>query len=265
MKNDIIAVRGGGDIASGIIQKLHRSGFRVLVLEIGNPTSIRRTVCFSEAVFNGEAVVEDIRAVLVKGESEIFEAWDSGNIPVIVDPKGEYIEKLKPAAVVDAILAKRNLGTHMDLAPVTVAVGPGFEAGRDVHIVVESNRGHNLGRLIFKGSAEPNTGNPGSIGGYTTERVLYSPAEGIIKLYHEIGDIVEAGEAIASVDGQNIYSRINGVVRGLIREGTYVTKGFKSGDVDPRGIESLCHTISDKARAIGGAVLEAVMIGRMNK
>lgn len=264
MKSDIITVRGGGDIASGIIQKLHRSGFRVLVLETENPTSIRRTVCFSEAVFDGEAVVEGLKAVMVKNERSIFEAWDRDLIPVIVDPQGIYIEKIKPLAVVDAILAKKNLGTHMNLAPVTIAVGPGFEAGKDVHIVVESNRGHNLGRLIFKGCAEPNTGNPGSIGGYTTERVLYSPAEGIVKVYHEIGDIVEAGEAVAWVNGQEIYSNIRGVVRGLIRGGTYVTRGFKTGDVDPRAEKTFCYTISDKARAIGGAVLEAVMIGKMN-
>jgi len=261
VKGEAVIVRGGGDIASGVIQKLHRTGFRVLVLEIENPTSIRRTVCFSEAVYEGKMELEGITSVLVKNIVEIYHAWADDYVPVIVDPRGEYIEKFKPAAVVDAIIAKRNTGMHKNIAPVTVCVGPGFTAGRDCDVVIESNRGHNLGRLIFEGSAESNTGMPGNIGGYTTERVLRSPCNGTITLEHSIGDTVKSGDVIAHVDGQIINSEIDGLVRGLIREGTYVTKGFKIGDIDPR-IDQLknCYTISDKARAIGGAVLEAVLI-----
>jgi len=266
MIGDIVAVRSGGDIASGTIQKLHRSGFRVLVLEINNPTSIRRTVCFSEAVFNGEMVIENIKAVLVKNKEEIIDAWHKDYIPVIVDPKGLYIGIMKPIAVVDAILAKKNLGTYKNLAPITIAIGPGFEAGTDVDIVIESNRGHNLGKLIFEGMAEANTGNPGIIEGFTAERVLYSPVEGIIKLHHEIGDTVKKGEIIATVNEQNIYSKIDGLIRGLIRNNTHVEKGFKVGDIDPR-IDQIknCYTISDKGRSIGGGVLEAVMIGKRKR
>lgn len=261
MKGEVVIVRSGGDIASGVIQKLHRTGFRVLVLEIEKPTSIRRTVCFSEAVYDGKMELEGITSILVKNIVEIYHAWANDYVPVIVDPKGEYIEKFKPIAVVDAIIAKRNTGMHKGLAPITIGMGPGFTAGNDCSVVIESNRGHNMGRLIFEGSAEPNTGMPGNIAGYTTERVLKSPDDGIITLEHNIGDTVKSGDVIAYVNGQSISSQIDGIVRGLIREGTYVTKGFKVGDIDPR-IEQLknCYTISDKARAIGGAVLEAILI-----
>jgi xanthine dehydrogenase accessory factor len=263
MKGDIVVVRGGGDVASGIIQKLHRSGFRVLVLEIGNPTSIRRTVSFSEAIFNGKMEIEGIKSVLVHNEEEIFASWNKNDIPIIVDPEGLYIEKMKPTAVVDAIIAKKNTGMTMNLAPITIAVGPGFHAGKDVDIVIESNRGHNLGKLIFSGMAAENTGNPGNIDGFTIERVLYSPCKGMFKSNHKIGDVVKKGEAVASVDGENIYAKIDGLLRGLIRNDTIVTKGFKVGDVDPRTDQiNNCYTISDKARAIGGAVLEAIMTSK---
>lgn len=262
MKGEIVIIKGGGDIASGVIQKLHRTGFRVLVLEVENPTSIRRTVCFSEAVYNEKMEIEGITSILVRNTVEIYHAWANDYVPVLVDPNGDYIHKLHPIAVVDSIIAKRNNGTHIGLAPITIGVGPGFEAGKDVSVVIESNRGHNLGRLIFKGYAEPNTGKPGNIAGYTSERVLHSPGDGKISLSYDIGDIVKTGAIIGYVDGCSIVSEIDGLIRGLIRDGTYVTKGFKIGDVDPR-IEQVknSHTISDKARAIGGAVLEAIMIG----
>lgn len=261
MKGEVVIVRSGGDIASGVIQKLHRTGFRVLILEIEQPTSIRRTVCFSEAVYNGKMEIEGITSIFVKNIVEIYHAWANDYVPIIVDPKGEYIEKFKPIAVVDAIIAKRNTGMHKGLAPITIGMGPGFMAGNDCSVVIESNRGHNMGRLIFEGSAEPNTGMPGNIAGYTTERVLKSPDDGIITLEYDIGDTVKSGDVIAYVNGQSINSKIDGIVRGLIRGGTFVTKGFKVGDVDPR-IDQIknCNTISDKARAIGGAVLEAILI-----
>lgn len=261
MQGDIVIVKGGGDIASGIIQKLHRTGFRVLVLEIEHPTSIRRTVCFSEAIYNKEMIIEGLKGVLVRDKEEIFHAWDCDNIPVIVDPNGIYIDNLKPVAVVDAIIAKRNIGMKKDLAPITIGVGPGFIAGVDVDVVIESNRGHNLGRIIFEGSADKNTGKPGEIGGYTSERVLYSPYEGVFTSDHKIGDFVKKGEVIAYVNDGEIVTEIDGLLRGLLRNGSQVTKGFKLADVDPRIEEiSNCHTISDKARAIGGAVLEALLM-----
>lgn len=259
--NNMVIVRGGGDIASGTIQKLHRAGFLVLVLEIDTPTTIRRKVAFSEAVYDGTTEVEGIKAVLASSEEEIQVAWYQGNIPLVVDPKGEFIDKIKPMALVDAILAKRNLGTTKDMAPITIALGPGFKAGLDANIVIETMRGHDLGRLIFEGYAERNTGSPGVIGGYDIERVIYSPYEGVIKNLKEIGDLVEAGETIAMIDGQEVKTIIPGVLRGIIRNGFNVSVGLKIADVDPRFDQiNNCITISDKARTIGGGVLEGILI-----
>ncbi len=260
MINNRIIVRGGGDIASGTIQKLHRSGFKVLVLEIEMPSSIRRNVSFSEAVFDGETTIEGMKGVLVRTYDEILEAWDMGYIPVAVDRYGKLIETVKPIAVVDAILAKKNLGTTIDMAPITIALGPGFKAGIDVNVVVETMRGHSLGRLIFDGYALENTGVPGYICGYAKERVIYSSYEGKIKNIRQIGDIVKANETIALIDDLEVKAKIDGVLRGIIRDNTYVTKGLKIADVDPRYDEiSNCNTISDKSRTIGGSVLEGIL------
>lgn len=261
-----IVVRGGGDIASGTIQKLYRSGFKVLVLETEKPTAIRRNVSFSDAIYNGETTVEGIRAVRVKDLYEINEAFKNDIIPIILDSKGEFIEKIKPLAVVDAILAKKNIGTNKNMAPITIALGPGFNAGVDVDIVIETMRGHNLGRLIFKGYAKENTGVPGEIGGYSKERVIYSECDGIIKNLRFIGDIVKKGEVLATINEKEVLAPIDGLLRGLIKDGTNVTLGLKIGDIDPRLKEVENYTtISDKARNIGGGVLEAILITKKIK
>lgn len=261
MNGEVVIVKSGGDLASGIIQKLHRVGFRVLVLETQTPTAIRRMVSFAEAIYEGKKEIEGIIAIHTKNIIEIYHAWSMDYIPVLIDPNGDYIEKFKPIAVVDAIIAKRNIGMKKDLAPITIAVGPGFTAGKDCNVVIESNRGHDLGRLIYEGEAEPNTGIPGIIAGYSVERVLYAPDEGTTELIHKIGDIVKAGDIIGYVNDKSINTKLDGVIRGLIRDGAYVTKDMKIGDVDPR-LDQInnCYTISDKARAIGGGVLEAIMI-----
>jgi len=266
MTGDIVVVRGGGDIASGVIQKLHRTGFKVLVLENANPTSIRRTVCFSEAIHYNKITLENIVAVFCNNTDEINKAWNKNQVPVVIDPQCKYVNEFKPLIVVDAIIAKINTGMNKNLAPVTVAVGPGFIAGKDVDVVIESNRGHNLGKLIFEGMAEPNTKVPGKIEGFTFERVLYSPCEGLFKTQHSIGDIVKKGQIIATVNEENVVSKIDGLLRGILRDNTYVPANFKIGDVDPR-INQInnCYTISDKARSIGGAVLEAVLIEKAKK
>ena len=267
MNRDVVIIKSGGDIATGVIQKLYRVGFRVLALEAEKPTSIRRTVCFSEAIYEGKKTVEGITAIHVKNIKEIYDAWEKDFVPVIVDPIGLYVEKIKPLAVVDAILAKKNTGLKREMASITIGIGPGFVAGKDCNVAIESNRGHNMGKLIFEGAAESNTGIPGNIGGYTSDRLLKSPDDGIITVKHDIGDFVKAGEVIAQVNNIDINAKIGGILRGLIRDGTFVTKGFKVGDVDPR-VEQLNNffTISDKAMAIGGAVLEAIMIeNRKNK
>lgn len=257
--DNLIIIRGAGDIATGSIQRLHRSGFKVLCLEVVQPTAIRRTVALSDAIYVGETRVEDIVARRVETIYEIENAFEDGVVPVMVDPECKILEGLEPDVVVDAILAKKNLGTRIDMAKGTVALGPGFIAGEDVDIVIETNRGHDLGRLIFEGPAAPNTNRPGNIDGFTRERVLYAPKTGKIINRHDIGDIVERGEVIATVEGGEVTAKISGILRGIIRNGTEVFEGMKIGDVDPR-ITTNPKTISDKARALGGATLEAVMI-----
>lgn len=261
MNGEIVIVKSGGDIASGVIQKIHRSGFRVLVLETEFPTVVRRTASLAEAIYEGRVELEGIKAVHAKNAKDIYDAWSVDDVPIFVDPDGNCIEIFKPIAVVDAIIAKINTGMHKGLAPITIAIGPGFEASKDCDVVIESNRGHNLGRLIYEGQAEKNTGVPGKIAGFDKERVLYAPDKGIVKFEHKIGDVVKNGDVIGYVNNKIIIAKLDGLVRGLIKEGTYVKKGFKIGDIDPRIDEiNNCYTISDKARAIGGGVLEAIMI-----
>ena len=260
MVNDIVIVRGGGDLASGTVQKLHRSGFRVLVLEVAKPTSIRRDVSFSEAVYKGEIEIEGITAVHVSSLSEIEEVFRNKKVPVIIDEDGKYIKKIRPKIVVDAIIAKKNMGTTRDMADITIALGPGFTAGEDVDIVIETSRGHNLGRLIFQGQAAENTGIPGSIMGFSSERVIYSPCHGIMKNVIDIGTVVEKNEVIAYIGEESVKASISGLLRGILPSGSTVPKGFKIADIDPRISEKTnCYTISDKARSIAGGVLEAIL------
>lgn len=259
MINDVVIVRGGGDLASGTIQKLYRSGFKVLVLEVSNPTSIRRSVSFSEAVYDGEVEIEGIEAIHVHTLGEIENAWSNKKVPVVIDEKGEYISKIKPKIVVDAIIAKKNIGTTKDMADITIALGPGFTAGNDVDIVIETSRGHNLGRLILSGKAKENTGIPGSIMGYAKERVIHSTSAGIMKNVVNIGAVVEKDEVISYIGDTAVKATISGLLRGILRDGSIVTKGFKIADIDPRISEKMnCYTISDKARNIAGGVLEAI-------
>ena len=260
MNNDIIVVRGGGDMATGTIHKLHRCGFKIVILEIENPSSIRRAVCFSEAVYDNKTIVEDVVCEKANNIDEVYSILDKGNIPVIIDPCGEYIKKLNPLVVVDAILAKKNLGTNKDMAPITIALGPGFCASKDVDIVIETMRGHNLGRLIENGYAKENTGVPGEIKGVSKERVIYSSASGIISNVKNIGDIVKKGEVIAYIDKTEVKASIDGVLRGLIRDKSNIKSKFKIADIDPREEEvKNSFTISDKARTIAGGVLEAIL------
>lgn len=298
-KKLLIICRGAGDLATGIIHRLHRAGHRVLALETDYPAAIRRQVSFCEAVYDGSAAVEGVTARLVPAladaetDTETYseindtpaahvasEKWDrsaieavleAGEVPLLIDPKGESIALLKPDVVVDAIIAKKNLGTTINMAPLVIGVGPGFTAGQDVHLVIESMRGHNLARIITDGMAQPNTGVPGNIAGFTSERVIHAPAAGYIHDVRKIGDIVQKGDEIARIytDKESydnalseyvpVNATITGIIRGLIREGYYFREGFKIADIDPRESElTNCFTISDKARSIAGSVLEAV-------
>ena len=272
-KKILIICRGGGDLATGIVHRLFRAGFPVLVLETDSPAAIRRQVSFSEAVYDGTATVEGVTAERIASadRAAVDHVLEAGRVPLLVDPEGNSIAQLKPDIVVDAIIAKKNLGTTKEMAPLVIGVGPGFTAGEDVDLVVESMRGHNLARIFTTGSALPNTGIPGNIGGFTKERVLHAEAAGYMKNIRQIGDIVEKGEEIARIyekmteDGTfsgsyvSVEASISGIIRGLIREGYHFQKGFKIADIDPRESElANCFTISDKARSIGGSVLEAV-------
>ena len=261
---DLIIVRGGGDLASGSIYKLKKSGFPVLILEVAHPSAIRRNVAFCEAVYQGMQTVEDMTCYLAQSPERAQQLLSEGKLVVLVDPKGESIPKLKPLAVVDAILAKKNIGTVRDMAPITVALGPGFTAGEDVDAVIETKRGHNLGRVLWEGSAAPNTGIPGIIGGYGKERVIHCPAKGILRNVKKITDTVSKGEVIAVVETEEgivpVEATLDGILRGLIRDRFPVKPGFKIADIDPRAEEyNNCFTISDKARCIAGGVLEAIL------
>jgi len=258
MKN-LIIVRGAGDIATGTIIRLHNAGYPVLALETEEPTVIRRTVAFAEAVHSGKAEVEGIRARLAVSPEEIEKIISSGEIAVAVDPGGTFIKSLHPAAVVDAILAKKNLGTTIDSAPLTIALGPGFEAGKDVNFVVETSRGHDLGKIIKKGPATANTGIPGTIEGFTEERIIRASASGKVEVIKDISSIVKKGDIIARIGKTDVPATIDGMIRGMIRPGTEVPEGMKMGDIDPRGEKAQYKTISDKARAIGGSVLEILL------
>ena len=274
-KKDLIVVRGAGDLATGTIHRLKKAGFRLLVLEAEHPAAIRRQVALSEAVYAGSARVEDVEAVRMdvdlaekKNRKELLEQemeriWKKDGVPVLVDPAGLSIAALRPAVVVDAILAKKNLGTTKEMAPLVIALGPGFTAGEDVDVVIETKRGHNLGRVIRSGSSVPNTSIQGIIGGYGKERVMHAQAEGILRNVASIGDIVEARAVIAEIETENgtvpVEASLSGLLRGLIRDGYPVTKGFKIADIDPRQEElQNCFTISDKARCIAGSVLEVI-------
>jgi len=254
-----VLVRGGGDLASGVAWRLYQSGFRVVITEIPEPLAVRRKVSFCEAVFDGQSVVEGVKAVLVEGSEQVGRVWDQGFIPVLVDPGAVCRHSIKPEVIVDAILAKKNLGTSVKDAPLVVALGPGFEAGKDAHFVVETNRGHHLGRLLTAGSAAPNTGVPGPVQGIASDRVLRAPASGPWRNTVDIGDMVKKGDLVGTVRDEALCAAIDGVLRGLIHPDVTVSKDLKIGDIDPRGIKEFCFTISEKALAIAGGVLEGIL------
>jgi xanthine dehydrogenase accessory factor len=254
-----ILIRGSGDLATGIAHRLFRAHMQVVLTDLPYPLCIRRTVAFSQAMFDGEAEVEGVVATRISGPEEVAAVWKQHQIPLLADPEARCKAVLKPQVIVDAIIAKRNLGTKRDDAPLVIGCGPGFQAGVDVDAVIETNRGHNLGKVLYQGSAAPDTGIQGVVAGHAAERVLRAPRDGSLRPVRRIGDLVHAGDVVAYVEEDPMITTISGVVRGLLPEGAAVQAGLKSGDVDPRGIVEHCYTISDKARAIGGGVLEAIL------
>jgi xanthine dehydrogenase accessory factor len=256
----VVLIRGGGEVASGVAHKLARVHFRVCLTETSQPLAVSRGVAFCEAIYDGEKEVEGVVARRVESVSEIPKVWQESQIPIIIDPEASVKDTINPDVLVDAIMAKRNLGTKITDAPLVIGLGPGFHAGRDVHMVVETNNSESLGRVILSGEAEKDTGIPIAIGGLTFERALHSPRDGLFQTDKGIGDLVTAGEVVASVTGQPAKAEISGVVRALLRSGTVVEKGTKLGEIDPSGDKEACYTIRPRVRAIAGGVLEAIMM-----
>ena len=266
-RDSLVAVKGAGDLATGVIHRLSRAGFAVIATELPEPTVVRRTVAFAEAVTRGEMTVEDVTARLATSLQDIQATLAGGLVPIVVDPDRTLLRQMHPSVLIEATLSKYNSGVTMDDAPIVIALGPGYEAAKDVHAVIETNRGHNLGRVYLRGCAESNTGVPGAIGGYTIERLLRAPCAGALYGVRQIGDLVQAGETVAVVrihetsdnESAPVVAAISGILRGLMRDGLHVSSGMKVGDIDPRAAREHCFTISDKSRAIAGGVLEAIL------
>lgn len=254
----LVLVKGAGDLASGVAWRLHNCGFAVVMTEIARPTAIRRAVSFAEAIYDGVATVEGVTARRAS-LPDVQQALQEGLIPVLVDPDARSVAVLRPPVVVDGIMAKRNLGTTLTDAPLVIALGPGFVAGLDAHAVVETQRGHRLGRVLWSGQAEPNTGIPGQVDGHAQERVVRSPAAGVFHALKGIGETVSPGEVVATVDGVPAAATMGGILRGILRDGLTVRPGAKTGDIDPRCVREHCFTVSDKALAVAGGVLEAIL------
>ena len=254
-----VLIKGAGDLASGIAWRLRRSGFNVLMTEIAQPLTVRLMVSYSNAVYEGQTEIEGIKGILVQNYQQAQDVMMKGDIAIIVDEQADIKDEFKPNVIIDAIMAKKNINTKIDDAPIVIGVGPGFYAGKDCDYVIETKRGHFLGRVIEHGEAIKNTGVPGDIGGYTIERIIRSNGTGKFKAVAKIGDSVKKGDIVAYTDNQPIYALIDGIVRGMLHDDVFVTDKMKCGDIDPRAEKSHCFTISDKSRAIGGGALEAVM------
>ena len=255
----LVLIKGAGDLASGAAYRLKRSGFPLIMTELPTPLMVRRAVCFGEAVYSGQVTVEGITARRVERVAEAEGLAYTDVIPVLVAPQPEIVPTLKPQVLVDAIMAKVNTGTAIHDAPLVIALGPGFTAGQECHAVIETNRGHWLGRVIDAGQTEPDTGQPGAVKGQLADRVLRAPAEGHVIAVANLGDRLQAGQLIATVAGHEVRAPFAGVLRGLVHSQVPLTKGFKIGDLDPRGVARHCFTISDKSLAVGGGVLEAIL------
>ena len=259
----LVAVKGAGDLSTGVIHRLKRAGFAVMATELAHPTVLRRTIAFAEAIALGQMTVEDITAQHAHSIDDIRIILDNSFVPILIDPDGIAFKHMQPDVLIEATLSKYNTGITVNDAPIVIALGPGYEAGVDAHAVIETNRGHNLGRVYLEGYAEPNTGVPGTIGGYAGERLLRAPCAGRLYGVHQIGDQIREGDVVAVVKSGEVTAPVTaaipGILRGLVRDELAVSTGMKVGDLDPRAIREHCFTISDKSRAIGGGVLEAIL------
>ena len=253
-----ILIKGAGDLATGIAVRLYQCGHQIIMTEIEKPLTVRRMVAFSRAVYEKDVIVEGVRGRRAQTPDEVKRIIADGEIAVFVDPEAKIKKSFCPDVVIDAILAKKNTGTQITDAPFVIGTGPGFIAGTDCHCVIETKRGHTLGNVIWKGSAIPNTGVPGNVGGYTIERLIRASAEGEMQAVASIGDLVQEGQIVAYTGGKPVYAKMTGIVRGMLQNGVQVEENLKIGDIDARCERTHCFTISDKARSVGGAALEAV-------
>jgi len=263
--NPLILIRGGGDLASGVILRLHRVGFQLAILELGKPLAVRRSVCFSEAVYAGEQTVEGVTARLVSAD-QFQVTLEAGEIPVLIDPnanilRNQFMTNPRHTFVVDARLLKREPETLGEDVPLHIGLGPGFRAGENCHAVIETRRSHTLGRVLWSGETQPDSGQPDG----DTRRVLRAPDSGTLLPVAEIGDHVKEGQLIAEIQNaagnrSKVVSPFDGLLRGLIHPRVEITEGMKIGDVDSRNDPSTIKLVSDKALSVGGGVLEAVLI-----
>lgn len=260
-----ILVRGGGDLASGAVLRLVRAGWQVLVTELAQPRAVRRTVSFAQAVFDGSVQVEEVTGLRVESMAAALQALAEGTVPVMVDPAAEALAGFQPQVLIDARMGKRPPELDLDDTCLMIGLGPGFTAGENCHAVIETNRGPDLGRVIWRGGAEPDTGVPERVGLYRTERVLRAPADGRLETVAQIGQVLPHGALIARVSGHGLAAPFAGVLRGLLQDGLPVRAGEKIGDLDPRGDPRLCYQVSDKALSVGGAVLEAILTWKAGK
>jgi xanthine dehydrogenase accessory factor len=255
----LVLIRGGGDLGSGVALRLHRSGIHLFITELEQPLVVRRLVSFAEAIYRDETIVEGVVARKVNGSEQVLRAIAEGIIPVLVDPKSNSRHKLQPDVLVDARMTKRPPDLEMESARFVVGLGPGYIAGENCHAVIETKRGHMLGRVIWEGAAEPNTGIPDNVMEKREERVLRAPGDGVLESHAEIGEILEEGQPVAEVKGQIVAAPFHGVLRGLVHPGLKVFAGMKIGDIDPRADPRFARLVSDKSLAIGGGVLEAIL------
>jgi len=262
----VVLIRGGGDLASGVALRLHRGGLRIAMTELPEPLVVRRLVSFAEAVYQGQVIVEGVTARLVDDLAGAMAILERGQIPVLVDPQADSLRSLRtvlpvgtPVVLVDARMTKRPSEVQMGLAELVIGLGPGFAAGENCHAVVETQRGHCLGRVIWQGEPLSDTGIPERVANHGAERVLRAPADGVLRAYASIGDHLQAGQVVAEVAGQSVSAPFQGVLRGLVHPGAHVWRDLKIGDVDPRDDPRYCRLVSDKSLAVGGGVLEAIL------
>ena len=257
-RTEKVVVRGAGEMASGVIHRLFKEGYDIIALEQENPCCVRRQVCFAEAIYSGEIEIEGVKAKLARDYDEALLLLKSDIVPILIDPEVKSLEFFSPDILIDGRMLKRDIDIEKDMAELVIGLGPGFRPGDNCHLAIETNRGPDLGKAFENRPPQEDTAIPSPVKGFTTQRVLRSPANGVVNCRNDLGDRVNKNDIVAEVDGIPVRGEIDGILRGLCHDGIMVTKDQKIGDIDPRGERELCFRISDKARAIADGVLESI-------